>query len=63
VFICGDRDRDRGIEGNMARPGLFCHDSLAGGDTSERLTRLLAHPGVIRANMQLVHRNVTDRSP
>jgi len=53
-------DRDQGIDGNMARPRLLCDDGLAGGDTSERRTRLLAHPGVIRANMRLVHRNVTD---
>ena len=39
---------------------LLCDDGLAGGDMSEPRTRLLAHPGVIRADMRLVHRHVTD---
>jgi hypothetical protein len=51
---------DRGIDGNMVRPRLPCDDGLVGGDTSECRAHLLAHPGVMRANMRLVHRNVTD---
>lgn len=39
---------------------LLCDDGLAGGDMSERRTRLLAHPGVIRANLRQVQRHVTD---